>query len=50
MTFELIRTISALFLGAIESIYANDKERIDIVIYLNGFAIITIELKCNFAG
>ena len=49
-TFELIRTISALFLGAIESIYANDKERIDIVIYLNGFAIITIELKCNFAG
>ena len=50
MTFELIRTISALFLRAIESIYANDKERIDIVIYLNGFAIITIELKCNFAG
>ena len=33
-----------------EEVYANDKERIDIVIFLNGFAIISIELKCNFAG
>ncbi len=33
-----------------EEVYANDKERIDVVICLNGFAIITIELKCNFAG
>ena len=33
-----------------EEVWANDKERIDVVIFLNGFAIITLELKCNFAG
>lgn len=33
-----------------EEVWANDKERIDVVIFLNGFAIITMELKCNFAG
>ena len=33
-----------------EEVWANDKERVDAVIFLNGFAIITMELKCNFAG
>lgn len=33
-----------------EEIWASDKERIDLVIFLNGFAIITFELKCNMAG
>jgi len=33
-----------------EEVWANDKERIDVVIFLNGFAIISMELKCNFAG
>ncbi|MDE6520905.1 MAG: type I restriction endonuclease subunit R, partial [Ruminococcus sp.] len=33
-----------------EEVWANDKERIDVVIFLNGFAIITLELKCNFSG
>lgn len=33
-----------------EEVWANDKERVDIVIFLNGFAIITMELKCNFSG
>jgi len=33
-----------------EEVWANDKERIDVVIFLNGFAIITMELKCNFSG
>ena len=33
-----------------EEVWANDKERIDIVIFLNGFAIISMELKCNFSG
>lgn len=36
--------------SAMEEVYANDKERIDVVLFLNGFAIISIELKCNFAG
>ena len=36
--------------SAMEEVWANDNERIDVVIFLNGFAIITMELKCNFAG
>ena len=33
-----------------EEVWPNDSERVDVVIFLNGFAIITMELKCNFAG
>ena len=33
-----------------EEVWASDKERIDLVIFLNGLAIITFELKCNAAG
>ena len=33
-----------------EEVYARDGERIDLVIFLNGFAIISFELKCNASG
>lgn len=33
-----------------EEVYAKDDERIDLVIFLNGFAIISFELKCNASG
>ena len=33
-----------------EEVWASDKERIDLVIFLNGLAIISFELKCNQAG
>lgn len=33
-----------------EEVWASDDERIDLVIFLNGLAIITFELKCNAAG
>lgn len=33
-----------------EEVYAKDNERIDLVIFLNGFAIISFELKCNASG
>lgn len=36
--------------SVMEEVYASDKERIDVVIFLNGFAIISMELKCNFSG
>ena len=36
--------------SASEEVWASDKERIDIVIYLNGLAIMTFELKANTAG
>lgn len=33
-----------------EEVWASDKERIDLVIFLNGLAIISFELKANTAG
>ena len=33
-----------------EEVWASDKERIDVVIFLNGLAIMTFELKANTAG
>jgi len=33
-----------------EEVWASDNERIDLVIFLNGLAIMTFELKCNAAG
>lgn len=33
-----------------EEVWANDEERIDLVIFLNGLAIMSFELKCNEAG
>ena len=33
-----------------DEIYSKDNQRIDLVIFLNGFAIISFELKCNASG
>lgn len=33
-----------------EEVWASDSERVDLVIFLNGLAVITLELKCNAAG
>lgn len=33
-----------------EEVWASDAERVDVVIFLNGLAIMTFELKCNAAG
>lgn len=33
-----------------EEVYAKDNERIDLVIFINGFAVISFELKCNASG
>lgn len=33
-----------------EDVWASDKERIDLVVFLNGLAIMAFELKCNAAG
>lgn len=33
-----------------EEVWASDTERIDLVIFLNGLAIMSFELKCNVAG
>lgn len=36
--------------SVMEEVEISEKERIDLVIFLNGFAIITFELKCNHSG
>ena len=36
--------------SVIQEVYANDKERIDLVIFLNGLAIISFELKSEYSG
>lgn len=37
-------------LSVMEEVYHKEGERIDLVIFLNGIAIFTIELKCNTSG
>lgn len=37
-------------LSVMEEVWVSDDERIDLVIFLNGLAIISFELKCNAAG
>ena len=37
-------------LSIMEEVWISDKERVDLVIFINGLAIISFELKCNFAG
>jgi type I restriction enzyme, R subunit len=37
-------------LSVMEEVYHKEKERIDIIIFLNGLAIFAIELKCNATG
>ena len=36
--------------SVIQEVYANDKERIDLVLFLNGLAIISFELKSEYSG
>ena len=47
---ELTKLYEKNIFSVMEEVYASDKERIDLVIFLNGLAIMTIELKCNFSG
>ena len=47
---DLMRKYQQNIFSAMEEVCASDKERIDVVIFLNGLAIISFELKCNTAG
>ena len=47
---ELNKLYGDNIFSVMEEVWASDKERIDIVVFLNGLAIISFELKCNFAG
>lgn len=47
---ELMAKYEKNIFSVAEEVWASDKERIDLVIFLNGLAIMTFELKCNAAG
>ncbi len=47
---ELIKKYEKNIFSVMEEVWISDEERIDVVIFLNGFAIMSFELKCNFSG
>lgn len=47
---ELVAKYEKNIFSVTEEVWASDKERIDVVIFFNGLAIMTFELKCNAAG
>ena len=47
---ELTKKYSQNIFSVMEEVWASDKERVDVVIFLNGLAIISFELKCNTSG
>lgn len=47
---ELTAKYQKNIFSVMEEVWASDKERIDLVIFLNGLAIMSFELKCNAAG
>lgn len=47
---ELTKKYNQNIFSAMEEVWASEKERIDVVIFLNGLAIMSFELKCNTAG
>lgn len=47
---ELLEKYNKNIFSVMEEVWASDNERIDLVIFLNGLAIMSFELKCNAAG
>lgn len=47
---DLTKKYNQNILSVAKEIWINDTQRLDLVLFLNGIAIMTVELKCNFAG
>lgn len=47
---DLLKKYEQNIFSVAEEVWASDTERIDLVIFLNGLAIMSFELKCNYAG
>lgn len=47
---DLVAKYNANIFSVMEEVWINDDQRIDLVVFLNGFAIATFELKCQAAG
>lgn len=47
---DLLAKYEKNIFSVMDEVWATDDERVDLVIFLNGLAIMTFELKCNAAG
>ena len=47
---ELVSKYQKNIFSVMEEVWASDKERVDLVVFLNGLPVASFELKCNFAG
>ena len=47
---ELISKYQQNIFSVMEEVWASDSERVDLVVFLNGLAIMSFELKCNASG
>ena len=47
---DLIKKYEENIFSVVEEVYASETERVDLVIFLNGFAIMSFELKSNTQG
>lgn len=47
---KLVELANKNIFSVMEEVWASEKERVDLVIFLNGLAIISFELKCNNSG
>lgn len=47
---DLLQKYNQNIFSVMEEVWASDTERVDLVVFLNGLAIMSFELKCNFAG
>lgn len=47
---ELLARYEKNIFSVMDEVWASDDERVDLVIFLNGIAIMSFELKCNAAG
>ncbi|MDD7362838.1 MAG: type I restriction endonuclease [Peptoniphilus sp.] len=47
---DLVEKYKGNIFSVMEEVWANDKERVDLVLFLNGLAIMSFELKSEFSG
>lgn len=47
---ELLANYQKNIFSVMQEVWASDKERVDLVLFLNGLAIVSMELKCDIAG
>lgn len=47
---ELVALYEENIFSVMEEVWATDDERVDLVLFINGLALMSFELKCNFAG